>query len=463
MIGRASDQHYLLFTGAQRFRRVKEGAAQPTPWASCWPAAGPADGRRRQGMVELDGKPMVAHVLARLAPQVASSDQRQPECRALCGIRTSGRAPTPSAAFAGPARRVARRTVRGHGARSSSPCRAIRRSCRRTWLRASRRPSRADDAQLAVARTFDQPHPVFALVRRDVPPDSPAFLGRAGARSTRGTRRSTRSRSRSTTRPTRFATSIRSAECRAARAARRQDRAPTAVRLAAPAHGRDNNFQLSALPRRGGGDPVSLLRADQPLDRRAALEAGARAQFRLARRQVLLRGQRISRHAELACAAPLRAVRRGARAADLPGAVAATCSSIALARGRARCRCRRSWPIPQTVDYALAHRARLGRCAIPAARGARSPTIRSRTRSTARCGRCRSNCGSMSRSRSPVSCGSSRGGCLWPSRRLIASRVRRAAGALSPRDEHRVSARPSHCCSCSARSRTCGARRSRCR
>jgi len=34
----------------------------------------------------------------------------------------------------------------------------------------------AHGAQLAVAKTFDQPHPVFALVRRDVLPDLAAFL-----------------------------------------------------------------------------------------------------------------------------------------------------------------------------------------------------------------------------------------------------------------------------------------------
>ena len=35
-------------------------------------------------------------------------------------------------------------------------------------------------AQLAVARTFEQPHPVFALVRRDVLPDLAAFLEGGG-------------------------------------------------------------------------------------------------------------------------------------------------------------------------------------------------------------------------------------------------------------------------------------------
>jgi len=38
----------------------------------------------------------------------------------------------------------------------------------------------ARDAQLAVARTFDQPHPVFALTRRDVLPHLAAFLDGGG-------------------------------------------------------------------------------------------------------------------------------------------------------------------------------------------------------------------------------------------------------------------------------------------
>jgi molybdopterin-guanine dinucleotide biosynthesis protein A len=37
-----------------------------------------------------------------------------------------------------------------------------------------------EGAQLAVAKTFDQPHPVFALVRRDVLANLAAFLERGG-------------------------------------------------------------------------------------------------------------------------------------------------------------------------------------------------------------------------------------------------------------------------------------------
>ena len=39
---------------------------------------------------------------------------------------------------------------------------------------------KANDAELAVAKTFDQPHPVFALVRRDVLDNLAAFLGGGG-------------------------------------------------------------------------------------------------------------------------------------------------------------------------------------------------------------------------------------------------------------------------------------------
>src|SRR5262249_12721181 len=38
----------------------------------------------------------------------------------------------------------------------------------------------AAHAQLAVAKTFDQPHPVFSLVRRDVLPHLAAFLATGG-------------------------------------------------------------------------------------------------------------------------------------------------------------------------------------------------------------------------------------------------------------------------------------------
>ncbi len=52
------------------------------------------------------------------------------------------------------------------------PARSRRAAWPRRWRRAN--------AQLAVAKTFDQPHPVFCLVRRDVLPHLAAFLEAGG-------------------------------------------------------------------------------------------------------------------------------------------------------------------------------------------------------------------------------------------------------------------------------------------
>ena len=60
--------------------------------------------------------------------------------------------------------------------------RAIRRSCRPISSRVSRAAFDAQPIDLAVARTFDQPHPVFSLVRRDVRPHLEAFLRRGRKR-----------------------------------------------------------------------------------------------------------------------------------------------------------------------------------------------------------------------------------------------------------------------------------------
>ena len=69
----------------------------------------------------------------------------------------------------------------GRRIRCWRPCPAIRRFCRSTWSRASGRgAASAQKAELAVARTFDQPHPVFALVRRDVLPHLAPFSNGGG-------------------------------------------------------------------------------------------------------------------------------------------------------------------------------------------------------------------------------------------------------------------------------------------
>jgi len=71
--------------------------------------------------------------------------------------------------------------------RFSPRCPAIRRSFRRIWsracMRASMRPARSWRA-----KTGDQPHPVFSLMRRGVLDHLADFLKGGGRKMTRGTR-----------------------------------------------------------------------------------------------------------------------------------------------------------------------------------------------------------------------------------------------------------------------------------
>jgi molybdopterin-guanine dinucleotide biosynthesis protein A len=132
-----------------------------------------------KGWVGIGGTPMIAHVLARLAPQVGdvlvNANQNLDRYRAL------GYPVVPDAVggFAGP--------LAGLHAGMTQATRelVVTVPCDSPFL-----PSdlvarlhaglAAGGAQLAVAKTFDQPHPVFALVRRDVLPDLAAFLDGGG-------------------------------------------------------------------------------------------------------------------------------------------------------------------------------------------------------------------------------------------------------------------------------------------
>ena len=132
-----------------------------------------------KGLVELAGKPMVAHVLARLVPQVGdvliNANQNLDRYRAL-GHRVVADA---VGGFAGPLAGLhAGMTQAGGEFVATVPCDSpflpmdlVAR------LRAALDEKRA---QLAVAKTFDQPHPVFALVRRSVLPNLAAFLEGGG-------------------------------------------------------------------------------------------------------------------------------------------------------------------------------------------------------------------------------------------------------------------------------------------
>ena len=132
-----------------------------------------------KGLVELDGRPMVAHVLARLAPQVGAvliNANQNAERYAAFGVPVVADA---VGGFAGPLAGL-------HAGMSAATTPFVATvPCDSPFLpmdlvaRLGNRLA-ASDAQLAVARTFDQPHPVFALVRRDVLPHLAAFLDGGG-------------------------------------------------------------------------------------------------------------------------------------------------------------------------------------------------------------------------------------------------------------------------------------------
>jgi len=132
-----------------------------------------------KGLVELAGTPMVAHVLARLAPQVGdvliNANQNAERYRSF-GYPV---VPDSVGGFAGP---LAGLHAGMTAARSAF---VVTVPCDSPFLpmdlvaRLAAALDRAS-AQLAVARTFDQPHPVFAIVRRDVLPNLAAFLEGGG-------------------------------------------------------------------------------------------------------------------------------------------------------------------------------------------------------------------------------------------------------------------------------------------
>ena len=132
-----------------------------------------------KGLVELGGTPMVAHVLARLAPQVGSlviNANQNADRYALFGYPVIADA---VGGFAGPLA-----GLHAGMSRAATPF-VVTVPCDSPFL-----PSDLvqrlggslvrDDAQLAVAKTLDQPHPVFAMVRRGVLPHLASFLQDGG-------------------------------------------------------------------------------------------------------------------------------------------------------------------------------------------------------------------------------------------------------------------------------------------
>lgn len=132
-----------------------------------------------KGLVLLDGRPMAQHVIERLAPQVdeilINANQHASEYAAL-GHRVI---PDQIGGFAGPLAglHVGLAQAR-HRLIASVPCDSpFLPADLVTRLREALQDRRAD---LAVARTFDQPHPVFALVRQEVLPHLTRFLDGGG-------------------------------------------------------------------------------------------------------------------------------------------------------------------------------------------------------------------------------------------------------------------------------------------
>ena len=128
-----------------------------------------------KGLQRFRGKPMVAHVLERLAPQVSEvliNANRSLDEYAAFGHRVIADA---IEGFAGPLAGLhIGMTHASHPLIATVPCDS-------PFLppdlieRLSTAMAR-EDADLAVAKTFDQPHPVFCLTRSSLAPHLQAFL-----------------------------------------------------------------------------------------------------------------------------------------------------------------------------------------------------------------------------------------------------------------------------------------------
>jgi molybdopterin-guanine dinucleotide biosynthesis protein A len=132
-----------------------------------------------KGLVELDGKPMVAHVLARLAPQVGDVMINANQNAERYGALGYPVVPDAVGGFAGP---LAGLHAGMSAARSAF---VVTVPCDSPFVPmdlVARLAAALEKAggQLAVAKTFAQPHPVFALARRDVLPNLAAFLEAGG-------------------------------------------------------------------------------------------------------------------------------------------------------------------------------------------------------------------------------------------------------------------------------------------
>jgi molybdopterin-guanine dinucleotide biosynthesis protein A len=130
-----------------------------------------------KGLQPLRGKPMVEHVLARLSPQVGEiiiNANQNADAYGRFGHRVIG---DDIAGFAGPLAGL------HAGLKAARNPLVVTVPCDSPFLPSdlvSRLQSSLKDNDLAVAKTGDQAHPVFALVRKSVLPNLEAFLTGGG-------------------------------------------------------------------------------------------------------------------------------------------------------------------------------------------------------------------------------------------------------------------------------------------
>lgn len=128
-----------------------------------------------KGLQPFRGKPMVAHVVERLAPQVDElllNANRNLEAYAQFGHRVIA---DEIEGFAGPLAGFERGLAHARGALVATvPCDSP--FLPLDLVARLRAALEAQGAQLAVARTGDQAHPVFCLMRRDVHASLSEFL-----------------------------------------------------------------------------------------------------------------------------------------------------------------------------------------------------------------------------------------------------------------------------------------------
>ena len=132
-----------------------------------------------KGLVELRGRPMAAHVIERLAPQVDEVLINANQNAERYGAFGHDVFPDQIGGFAGPLA-----GLHAALARASHPL-VVTAPCDSPFLPedlVARLKAGLDaaGADLAGARTFDQAHPVFCLCRREVLPHLAAFLESGG-------------------------------------------------------------------------------------------------------------------------------------------------------------------------------------------------------------------------------------------------------------------------------------------